>query len=78
MTNLMETVTLMASENYEDRFRAEYYQLKIRYNKLLRVLANYNYKDYKCSKKPSQDQANAMRYYLLVLKCRSYDEGIEL
>lgn len=31
---LKDTVDLMCSENYKERFKAEYYQLKIRYEKL--------------------------------------------
>lgn len=31
---LKETVDLMCSANYKERFKAEYYQLKIRYEKL--------------------------------------------
>lgn len=32
---LMETVVLMCSADYKERFKAEYFQLKIRYEKLL-------------------------------------------
>lgn len=31
---LKDTVDLMCSEDYKERFKAEYYQLKIRYEKL--------------------------------------------
>lgn len=34
MTNLRDTVSLMSSEDYRDRFIAEYWQTKIRYEKL--------------------------------------------
>ena len=34
MTNLRDTVTLMNSNDYKDRFIAEYWQTKIRYEKL--------------------------------------------
>ena len=34
MTELKETVGLMESKDYKERFRAEYWQTKIRYEKL--------------------------------------------
>lgn len=33
---LKDTVEMMTSSDYKERFKAEYYQLKLRYNKLLR------------------------------------------
>ena len=36
---LKDTVNLMCSEDYKERFKAEYYQLKIRYEKL-KILIN--------------------------------------
>ncbi len=38
---LKETVDLMLSEDYKDRFKAEYYQLKNRYDKLHTMLSKY-------------------------------------
>lgn len=34
VTELKQTVELMNSSDYKERFKAEYYQLKIRYDKL--------------------------------------------
>lgn len=34
MMDLKETLSLMTSEDYKERFKAEYYQTKIRYEKL--------------------------------------------
>ena len=34
MNELKDTIELMNSSDYKDRFKAEYYQLKIRYTKL--------------------------------------------
>ena len=39
---LIDTVPLMNSEDYRDRFKAEYYQIYIRFVKLK---ANYGYRD---------------------------------
>ena len=38
---LEQTAKLMSSDNYKDRFRAEYYQTKIRYNKLHKMIIKY-------------------------------------
>lgn len=38
MIELIETVELMTSEDYKERFRAEYWQTKIRCDKLHTVL----------------------------------------
>ena len=35
---LSDTVYLMCSKDYKDRFKAEYYQTKIRYDKLHKML----------------------------------------
>lgn len=35
---LKDTCSLMMSEDYKERFKAEYYQLKIRYAKLMKML----------------------------------------
>ena len=41
MRTLSETIELMTSENYDDRFKAEYYQLKLRMNGLSKMLVDY-------------------------------------
>ena len=41
IVELKETVDLMLSEDYKDRFKAEYYQLKNRYDKLHTMLSKY-------------------------------------
>lgn len=38
MNELKDTIELMNSSDYKDRFKAEYYQLKIRYTKLHAML----------------------------------------
>ena len=35
---LKDTIKLMNSDDYKDRFKAEYYQTKIRYDKLHQML----------------------------------------
>ena len=41
MIELKDTVEMMGSADYKERFVAEYVQLKIRYNKLYAVLEKY-------------------------------------
>ena len=41
MMELSSTTELMRSVDYKDRFRAEYYQLKIRHEKLRYMVAKY-------------------------------------
>ena len=38
---LQDTIELMNSEDFKDRVRAEYYQLKIRHEGLARMLKKY-------------------------------------
>ena len=38
---LKDTIKLMESEDYKERFKAEYYQTKIRYNKLHEMIIKY-------------------------------------
>ena len=43
INSLNETVELMLSSDYKDRFKAEYYQLEYRYNKLKKMLEDWGY-----------------------------------
>lgn len=38
---LEDTIELMNSKEYKERFRAEYYQTKIRYDKLHKMIIKY-------------------------------------
>lgn len=79
---LQDTVKLMTSEDYKERFKAEYYQLKIRYESLRRMIVNWemgelNFKP-TCPKSTYDLQLRAMKDYLAVLEARAFMEGIEL
>ena len=39
--NILDTISLMQSKEYKDRAKAEYYQLKIRWNNLQALLVKY-------------------------------------
>lgn len=69
---LKDTINLMTSDDYKDRFKAEYYQLKIRYEKLKQFIVESGTNGY------MNIQLNIMESYLGVLKQRAAIEGIEL
>ena len=82
VTELKQTVELMNSSDYKERFKAEYYQLKIRYDKLHNMCEKWdkNELDFTptCSRFTYARQLNAMAFYLKVLEERAIDEKIEL
>ena len=41
MKELKDTIEMMTSESYKERFKAEYLQTKIRYQKLHKMLVKY-------------------------------------
>lgn len=84
---LKDTVKLMSSSDYKERFKAEYYQTKIRYEKLKnfcnKIQASYlsnNVKEpeHDCSLDLLRDQQRAMGEYLHILELRAVIEDIEL
>lgn len=79
---LKDTVELMTSSDYKERFKAEYYQTKIRYDKLHTMLVKYQAKtlDFTpvCSITLLSEQKRYMGEYLRCLEVRAQVEGIEL
>lgn len=79
---LMDTISLMSSEDWKDRLKAEYHQVKIRKNGLERMIAAYN--DGSLSFQPKSplplllDQREIMDKYMLRLEWRAEFEGIDL
>lgn len=78
---LKDTTELMTSDDYKDRFRAEYWQTKIRYNKLHIMLVKYDAGT--LTFEPSnisllREQAADMGKYLYMLEVRAELEKIEL
>lgn len=82
MTELRDTVALMNSDDYQERFKAEYYQLKIRREKLCGMLAKLEagVLDFEptCSKSLLAEQCAVMGRYLHILEVRAEAEGIAL
>ena len=79
---LKDTIVLMNSEDYKDRFKAEYYQTKIRYEKLHKLLVKHvagtlNFTP-TCSTAILEQQKRYMQGYLKTLEIRAEKEGIEL
>ena len=79
---LKDTITLMKSDDYKDRFRAEYYQTRIRYYKLGKILNDYenNNLDFNLTTpiKILYKQYYDMKNYLLDLEIRAELEKIKL
>lgn len=79
---LKDTIELMNSNDYEDRFKAEYYQTKIRYDKLHKMIIKYEANTLmftpNCSIELLKEQKMYMGNYLRMLEIRSEIEGIEL
>ena len=79
---LKDTVKLMNSNDYKERFKSEYYQTKIRYDKLHKMLVKYEAKtlDFEptCSIELLKEQANYMGNYLRILEIRAEIENVEL
>lgn len=79
---LKDTVELMNSEDYKDRFKAEYLQTKIRCEKLHTMLIKNEAGklDFtpSCPVLTLKQQERAMNEYLKVLEVRAAIEGIDL
>lgn len=80
--DLKDTIDLMESTDYKERFKAEYYQTKIRYNKLHNMTIRYEAGtlDFEptCPLELLQEQKSYMGRYLHVLEVRAEMEGIRL
>lgn len=79
---LNDTVKMMNSEDYKERFKAEYYQNVIRYRKLRSMLDRWdkgglNFKP-TCPRSTYNMQIKAMTDYIAVLEARAVMEGIDL
>ena len=79
---LKDTIELMNSGAYQDRFRAEYYQTKIRYDKLHKMIVKHEAGTLEFNLESPiailKMQKSAMGNYLYTLEVRAQIEGIEL
>lgn len=82
MNELKDTIELMNSSDYKDRFKAEYYQLKIIYTKLHAMLVKLEAGTLDFTPSSSRvillEQQRYMSEYLRCLEVRAELEGISL
>lgn len=79
---LEDTIELMKSPNYKERFVAEYYQTKIRYEKLHKMIIKYEANTLNftptCPIELLKRQCSHMGQYLFDLEIRAEIENIDL
>lgn len=82
VTELKDTVEMMNSADYKERFKAEYAQLVIRYQKLKAMLDKWDNGEPNfnptCPRSTYNMQVRAMTDYIAVLEARAVMEGIVL
>lgn len=82
MKELKDTIEMMTSADYKERFRAEYWQTKIRYNKLHKMLVKYEAGtlefEPECPSYILKAQKRQMGEYLYQLEVRAEIEGVDL
>lgn len=82
MKTLKDTVEMMNSLDYKERFIAEYNQLIIRYKGLRNMLDKWNRGELEfkptCPRSTYNMQIKAMTDYIAVLEARAVMEGVEL
>lgn len=80
MMELKDTVEMMLSSDYKERFKAEYWQLKIRHDKLQNMINNWDKLDFTptCNKGTHINQLLAMENYMTFLEYRAEQEEVEL
>lgn len=82
MIELRNTINMMISEDYKERFKAEYYQLNIRIYKLEFLLDAWDNEELEYTPNCPRDlydiQMRAMEEYRTILRARAKIENIEL
>lgn len=79
---LKDTIEMMQSSDYKERFKAEYYQLKIRLEKLMNMIVKWDNAELPFTPTVNRsvytEQIYFMNEYLRVLRKRAIVEGIKL
>lgn len=79
---LKDTVEMMNSAEYKERFKAEYQQVVIRYRKLAAMLEKWDNGELNftptCPRSTYNMQVRAMTDYIAVLEARAVMEGVDL
>lgn len=79
---LADTAEMMMSKDYKERFREEYCQVVIRYQKLKQMLEKWDNGELNftptCPRSTYNMQIKAMTDYIAVLEARAVMENVEL
>ena len=79
---LEDTVNMMNSNDYKERFKAEYYQLVIRYKGLKSILTKWDKETLNfeptCPRSIYNMQIKVMADYIAALEARAIKEGVDL
>ena len=79
---LKDTVEMMNSNDYKERFKAEYAQVVIRYKKIKNMLDKWDKNELTftptCPRSTYNIQINAMTDYIAILEARAVMENIIL
>lgn len=79
---LVDTIEMMSSSDYKERFKAEYWQTKIRYERLHDMIVKYEAGtlDFEptITLEFYKEQAKAMGRYLYMLEVRAQIEKVNL
>lgn len=82
VTELKDTIEMMNSKDYEERFKAEYAQAVIRYKKLKAMLDKWDNGELNfiptCPRSTYNIQIKAMTDYIAILEARAVMENIVL
>lgn len=82
MKELKETVDMMNSADYKERFKAEYWQTCIRYKKLKNMIDKWKKGELNftptCKKGIYKMQLLHMANYLSILRIRAKNENVDL
>ena len=82
IVELKDTVEMMNSSDYKERFRAEYKQVVIRYQKLKTMLEKRDAGELNfeptCPRSTYNMQIKAMTDYIAVLEARAVMENVDL
>ena len=79
---LKDTIEMMVSDDYKERFRAEYYQVVIRYKKLKAMIKKWDNGELDfsptCPRSTYNLQIKTMTDYIAVLEARAVMENVDL
>lgn len=82
LDELRETIEMMNSKDYMEQFKAEYYQVVIRYQKLKSMLDKWDNNQLEftptCPRSTYNMQITAMTDYIAILEARAVMEGVKL